>query len=123
MCDVAAAAEAAPGITLVFTSHGIRDFGNWQDAFALLLKTKDPRIEVRAFNYPFFGAISFLLPWQRNAVIDKFRDDVIAQVEVLENVEAIFFVGHSFGTEVVMRGLTKVLRTHRHLPMRAEDLG
>lgn len=106
---------------LVITSHGIRTFGGWQDDLESRLNAAAKKAQqtctVLHYRYPYFSAIDYLLPGMRGPIERQFQEQVQRAIKDAKP-DAIYFVGHSFGTEVIMRSLDRILSIDSSLPVR-----
>ncbi len=97
---------------LVITVHGIRTFGKWQGRLKELLNEQEPGCRVVEYQYGYFSAIAFLIPFLRWIVARQFRHWLRGHLNSALNKGArIDFVAHSFGTYLVAKALP-------HLPKR-----
>jgi tetratricopeptide (TPR) repeat protein len=94
---------------LVITVHGIRTFGDWQGRLAALLKqqAKDREVEVIEYNFGFFSALAFMVPFVRMLIVRRFRKYFVS-VATASAWDRIDLVGHSFGTHVIAWALHRI---------------
>lgn len=87
---------------VVITVHGIRTFGQWQERFRALIRSKDPAIEILNYNFGRFSLIAFFIPFLRWLVTREFRKALMQVARAnSENDTRIDLVGHSFGTHLI----------------------
>lgn len=85
---------------IVITVHGIRTFGKWQRRLERLLKLEDPQIRSYHFQYGYFSALAFLVPFLRHLLVKRFRRELLAVINA-EQPARLDIVGHSFGTHLI----------------------
>lgn len=99
---------------VVIMVHGIRDFGEWEDALDRELGKSG--IVTVGIKYGYFDAFRFLFPgsWFRNAVIRKVAQRVREAQALYPNAQ-YSYLAHSFGTYVVGKMLLEdpSFRAHR----------
>ena len=94
---------------LVITVHGIRTFAQWSGRLKSLLEASKPGIRVEHYNYGYFSAFAFLIPFLRWIEARRFRQALLELVNGCAPGARIDIVAHSFGTFLVAKSL-------RHLP-------
>ncbi|MCX2982887.1 hypothetical protein EYC98_18650 [Halieaceae bacterium IMCC14734] len=85
---------------IVITVHGIRTYGQWQNALASMLTERAPNTEVHNYHYGYFSVIAFLIPPLRWLVTRRFSKQLAISLHGADNAR-IDLVGHSFGTHLI----------------------
>ncbi|MEH7844699.1 response regulator [Rhizobium laguerreae] len=85
---------------IVVTVHGIRTFGSWQRRLERLLRFEDPQILCYHFQYGYFSALAFLVPFLRHLLVRRFRRELQAVIQSTQP-SRLDIVGHSFGTHLI----------------------
>ncbi len=106
---------------LVFTVHGIRTFGQWQQRLEKLVAA-DPEAsgcdwDFKHKDYKFFSVFRFINPLTRWIEVRRFRNEFLDKVEDAK-ADRIYLVGHSFGTHIIanaLRGIEPSKRPKIHL--------
>jgi hypothetical protein len=106
---------------LVFTVHGIRTFGQWQQRLEKLVAA-DPQAsgcdwDFKHKDYKFFSVFRFINPLTRWIEVRRFRAEFLDKVEDAK-ADRIYLVGHSFGTHIIanaLRGIEPSKRPRIHL--------
>lgn len=106
---------------LVFTVHGIRTFGQWQQRLEKLVAA-DPESsgcdwDFKHKDYKFFSVFRFINPLTRWIEVRRFRAEFLDKVEDAK-ADRIYLVGHSFGTHIIanaLRGIEPSKRPKIHL--------
>jgi tetratricopeptide (TPR) repeat protein len=93
---------------LVITVHGIRTYGDWQADLKRLLEEAEPGIIVRNFQYGYFSALAFLVPFLRWIVARRFRKFLVHAIRSVPSDARIDVVAHSFGTYLAASALKAV---------------
>lgn len=93
---------------LVITVHGIRTYGDWQGDLQKLLEAAEPGIVVRNFQYGYFSALAFLVPFLRWIVARRFRKFLVHAIRSMPPEARIDIVAHSFGTYLAASALKAV---------------
>ncbi|MFC5864838.1 WD40 repeat domain-containing protein [Acidicapsa dinghuensis] len=101
---------------LLVTIHGIRTFGHWQERLGKMVKYEDPGTESLHYQYGYFSAIAFLIPFVRDLVVGRFTRALNSYCKG-RTWQRIDIVAHSFGTYIVAnallgRKLDKRIRVH-----------
>lgn len=89
----------------VITVHGIRLNNRWYEKFEDIQEVKEANIQFEFFEYGFFGFYKFLIPSQREKIIDKFctfYSDTIKDTNYPPSV-----IAHSFGTYIVLMAMKR----------------
>lgn len=106
---------------LVFTVHGIRTFGQWQQRLEKLVAadpgSSDCDWDFKHKDYKFFSVFRFINPLTRWIEVRRFRNEFLDKVEDAK-ADRIYLVGHSFGTHIIanaLRGIEPSKRPKIHL--------
>ena len=68
---------------LVVTVHGIRTYGHWQEALGQLVESHDSTTETVHYQFGYFSAIAFLVPFVRDLVVRRPGHQRIAGTEAV----------------------------------------
>jgi len=90
------ARESAKGRTVVFTVHGIRTYGQWQNRLRSLVLREMEDVEFQSYKYGYFSALAFIIPRIRDDEVKRMRDRVLSLFDDVPKKVVIF--SHSFGT-------------------------
>jgi hypothetical protein len=104
-------AERRAGVHLVFTLHGIRTYGDWQERLQRLTLEEAERrgtsdqIEFCHYKYGIFSVLALWFPPTRWLTAKRFRKEYEARLAEFRDVRRIDVFAHSFGTYVATLGL------------------
>jgi serine/threonine-protein kinase len=95
----------------VVTLHGIRTHAAWQRAFAEVASRAGWHCCLDRWNFGYFSAVRFMVPWSRVAKIGWFRqtyhDEFGDQAASPLTVERPSIVAHSYGTYILGKALLR----------------
>lgn len=91
----------------VFTVHGIRTYGAWQDVLRSLVVSRRDDVSFKTYKYGYFSALSFVSPWHRNRQV-QWLSDRIRAVSLSPGARVVVF-SHSFGTYLTILALKGIL--------------
>ncbi|GAQ79647.1 hypothetical protein KFL_000350040 [Klebsormidium nitens] len=110
------------GKHVVFVLHGIRDYGFWTSKLARSIQKSvwdaeknkstseelDQKWHFRAMGtaYGYFGALPFLLAWDRQTKVEWFMDEYVTARAEFPHAD-FHFVGHSNATYIAARALAE----------------
>jgi len=96
---------------LVVTVHGIRTYGHWQEALGQLVGSHDSAAETVHYQFGYFSAIAFLVPFVRDFVVRRFQRSLRRFLSrPYDRVDVVY---HSFGTYLVANALMRWKATPR----------
>jgi hypothetical protein len=97
---------------VVFSLHGIRTRAEWQRSFADLANRRGIVPRLHRWNFGYFSVLRLLLPQQRAAKVDWFRETYRTETsdkDVYEALEGEYpsIIAHSFGTYILGNALLR----------------
>jgi CheY-like chemotaxis protein len=92
-----------------YTIHGIRTRGEWQQSLKRLVEQNIDNVEFGSYKYGYFSILSFLIPFFRFPVVNKFSKELEFILQQNKDKRVIIF-SHSFGTYILIKALEKTLK-------------
>lgn len=89
---------------IVFSVHGIRTLGEWQDKLEKTISDSKQTYEVVKYRYNYFSAIQLIIPKYRGAVINRLAKELEDLSERFPDSKITIF-SHSFGTYAIVKAL------------------
>lgn len=101
--------ESQQGVA-VFTIHGIRTYGAWQNRLKRLVETHTDQVDFYSYKYGYFSTFFFLVPALRLLEVNRLQKRI---APILSNVsqKKIYVFCHSFGTWLTVRTLRHLLKS------------
>ncbi|EJG0960542.1 hypothetical protein C4G95_RS16000 [Vibrio parahaemolyticus] len=96
-----------PGKNVVFSVHGIRTLGHWQDKLERSVTSYNEEPLIEKYRYNYFSAIQLLFPRYRDIVINDLADKIEKLTEKYPDSKFVIF-SHSFGTYAIVKALDKL---------------
>jgi CheY-like chemotaxis protein len=93
----------------VFTIHGIRTYGAWQDRLRALINERTDSVSFYTYKYGYFSAIALLVPPLRGIEVRRLHKRLLDVVSHIDEGRVLVFA-HSFGTYLAAQTLRKALR-------------
>lgn len=94
---------------VVFTVHGIRTFGEWQNRLERMVRAEVDDVEFHSYKYGYFSSIAFLVPFWRSVEVRRLKERVAPLLGGLAGKRVVVF-SHSFGTYLA----TQAIRSLAH---------
>ncbi|MGR5126657.1 hypothetical protein [Photobacterium swingsii] len=89
---------------IIFSVHGIRTLGHWQDKLEKSISESKQDFEVIKYKYNYFSAFQLLLPKYRGVVINRLAQELEDISEKFPDSRITIF-SHSFGTYAIVKAL------------------
>lgn len=93
----------------VFTIHGIRTYGAWQDRLRALINERTDSVSFYTYKYGYFSAIALLIPPLRGIEVRRLHGRLLDVVGQIDEGRILVFA-HSFGTYLAAQTLKRALR-------------
>ncbi len=94
---------------VVFTLHGIRTYGKWQERFAEICRNDQNLSSLEPINYKHtsISTLNFLFPQRRQKIVEEFLQHFENHLRNNRS-QRIICIAHSFGTYILMNALKQV---------------
>lgn len=101
--------DKMPSDIAVVSIHGIETSGSWQSKLHKLINENytDTRITHLQFKFEKFSLIRFVIPYFRNKMVKKFKEDLDIWIAKNETKRIVCFA-HSFGTYILIKALETI---------------
>lgn len=95
---------------VIVCTHGIMTMGSWPSKIESIFSPLN--YKVITYKYPHHSALKIILPWSREKILNHYSQFIHRLFDLHPNCE-LNFIGHSFGTYLLMRSLENINITYR----------
>jgi len=94
---------------VVFTLHGIRTYGKWQERFSEICRNDQnlSSLEPISYKHTSISTLNFLFPQRRQKIVEEFLQHFENHLRNNRS-QRIVCIAHSFGTYILMNALKQV---------------